>query len=197
MKLIRYITLALFTFLVTNTFAQLKIDAELRPRFEYRHGYKTLFPDNSDPAAFVSQRTRLIAGYKTENLDFYLSIQDVRVWGDVPQLNTSDNNGFTIHQAWAKISLADNLALKAGRQEIIYDDSRFFGNVGWAQQARSHDVALFKYHKNSFNMDIGFAFNQNGETLTETTLTVPKTYKALQYVWFHKNCANKKHRTDY
>ena len=78
---------------MANVKAQLKIDTELRPRFEYRHGYKTLFPDNTDPAAFVSQRTRLNAGFKNEKLNFYLSLQDVRVWGDVPQLNSSDSNG--------------------------------------------------------------------------------------------------------
>ncbi|HBC04625.1 MAG TPA: hypothetical protein DC015_10640, partial [Aequorivita sp.] len=79
----------------TKGFSQFTIDAELRPRFEYRHGYKTLFPDNADPATFVSQRTRLNFGYKTEKLHFYLSPQDVRVWGDVPQLNVADENGFS------------------------------------------------------------------------------------------------------
>ena len=42
-----------FLFLITNTRAQLTVDAEVRPRFEYRHGFKTLFPDNEDAAAFV------------------------------------------------------------------------------------------------------------------------------------------------
>jgi len=179
----------LFLLTMVTTYAQLKVDAEIRPRFEYRHGFKTLFPDNADPAAFVSQRTRLNAGFKIEKLDFYLSFQDVRVWGDVPQLNTADNNGFTVHQAWAQLSLSENFALKAGRQEIIYDDSRIFGNVGWAQQARSHDVAILKYTKDNIKMDFGFAFNQDGESLIGTTLTT-NTYKAFQYAWLHKDWDN-------
>lgn len=190
MKFLRSILLIVCMIPLVNTFSQVKIDAELRPRFEYRHGFKTLFPDNTDPAAFVSQRTRLNAYYKTEGYHFFLSLQDIRVWGDVPQLNTSDTSGLAIHQAWAKIDLNTNFALKVGRQEIIYDDSRIFGNVGWAQQARSHDVALLQFRKKTSSLDIGFAFNQDSESLTGTTLTIPKTYKAFQYAWYHKNWNN-------
>lgn len=185
MKL-RTILSLVFIMSLMNAFAQVTVDAEIRPRFEYRHGFKTLFPDNADPAAFVSQRTRLNVGYTFENLDFYISLQDVRVWGDVPQLNTSDKNGLAIHQAWAKIKLDSDFALKLGRQEIVYDDSRIFGNVAWAQQARSHDVALLQYKKGTSKFDVGFAFNQDGESLTGTTLTT-NTYKAFQYFWFHKD----------
>ena len=99
MSFIRNISFLLFAFSFFYSSAQVIVDAELRPRFEYRHGYKTLFPNNVDPAAYVSQRTRLNIDYKKDNLDFYLSLQDVRVWGDVPQLNVSDNNGIAIHQA--------------------------------------------------------------------------------------------------
>ncbi|WP_103069427.1 alginate export family protein [Aquimarina sediminis] len=187
MKLFKISTLFFFTLFFINVNAQLKIDAEVRPRFEYRHGFKTLFPDNTDPAAFVSQRTRLNAGYKMDKLNFYLSMQDVRVWGDVPQLNTADKNGFSVHQAWGEILFTPNVSLKLGRQEISYDDQRIFGNVGWAQQARSHDAALFRYNKASFKFDVGFAFNQGEESLTETTLTTPNTYKSIQYAWLHKD----------
>ena len=190
MKLIKASFALFFIFSCINSYAQLKIDAEVRPRFEYRHGFKTLFPDNADPASFVSQRTRLKAGYKIDNLDFYINIQDVRVWGDVPQLNSSDNNGLSLHEAWAKINLSENFALKLGRQEIIYDDSRIFGNVNWAQQARSHDLAMLKYKKDAFKFDFGVAFNQPGESLLGTTQTIPNTYKSFQYVWLHNDWEN-------
>ncbi|MDN3724164.1 alginate export family protein [Aequorivita sp. SDUM287046] len=169
---------------VARANSQFSVDAQLRPRFEYRHGYKTLFPDNT--AAFISQRTRLNLTYKTENLHFYLSPQDVRVWGDVPQLNVADENGFSLHQAWADIKLASELFLKIGRQEIIYDDQRFFGNVDWAQQGRSHDAAILKFEPSLFKVHFGAAYNQDGEALTGNVLTT-NTYKSFQYVWLHKN----------
>ncbi len=54
----------LFILSFMNSTAQtFNIDADIRARFEYRHGYNNLFPDNADPAAFVNQRTRLNFGY--------------------------------------------------------------------------------------------------------------------------------------
>lgn len=187
MKSIRIYIIVFFIALSTSMNAQLKIDAELRPRFEYRHGFKTLFPDNVDPAAFVSQRTRLKAGFTMEKLDFFISVQDVRVWGDVATLNTADNNGFSLHEAWANIWLSENFALKLGRQEINLDDQRIFGSVNWVQQARSHDAALLNYKKDKFKMSIAFAFNQEGESLANTTYNITNNYKAMQYVWLHKD----------
>ncbi len=179
--------LVFFILLIPSVHAQLTVDAELRPRFEYRHGYKTLFPDDTDPAAFISQRTRLNALHSSEKFNLYLSVQDIRVWGDVPQLNTSDNAGSSIHQAWGELFLNPNFSLKLGRQEIMYDDERILGGVGWAQQARSHDAALLKYKKGLFNLDLGLAFNQDGESITGNTLTTPGTYKAIQYAWLHRD----------
>jgi hypothetical protein len=181
--------LALFlTLLLASNWAnaQFILDAEVRPRFEYRHGFQSLFPDLVDPAAFVSQRTRLNFQFNENKLEFKVSLQDIRVWGDVPQLNSADANGFSLHEAWGKYHLDSNFAIKAGRQEILYDDHRIFGNVDWAQQARSHDAALVQFDKNGFKADLGFAYNQNRESSIGNTLTVPRTYKALQYLWVHK-----------
>lgn len=181
---------SLIIFVCGFAFAQLEVSTELRPRFEYRNGYKTLSPDDADAAAFVSQRTRLNSKYKTKNLELFLSVQDTRTWGDVKQLNTSDKNGFMVHQAWGKFNLSEDAAVKVGRQVISYDDQRFFGGVGWAQQSRSHDAALFQYNKDAFKMDIGLAFNQDGENIFGTTLNTAGTYKALQYAWLHKDWTN-------
>ncbi|QTE21410.1 alginate export family protein [Polaribacter cellanae] len=184
--------LLFFVFIATisTAHAQFKIDAEIRPRFEYRHGFSDLIPDNADPAAFISQRTRLNTSYLTNNLNFYISLQDVRVWGDVPQLNISDDSGLTVHQAFAEFLLNPDISVKLGRQEVSYDDQRIFGSVNWAQQARSHDMVLFKYRKNAFKLDVGMALNQDKEANTGTILTTPKTYKAMQFAWLHKDWTN-------
>ncbi|WP_431165088.1 alginate export family protein [Tenacibaculum halocynthiae] len=190
MKINTYLSSILLLFITTLSYSQLKIDAELRPRAEYRHGFKTLFPNDVNAAMFVSQRTRLNTSFSMDKLNFYISFQDVRVWGDVPQLNIADANGLSLQQAWAEILLDRNFSLKLGRQEVVYDDSRIFGNVNWAQQARSHDMALLKYEKNDFRIDVGLAFNQSKEGLVGTNLTTPKTYKAMQFAWFHKEWNN-------
>ncbi|PID68115.1 MAG: hypothetical protein CR968_03285 [Flavobacteriia bacterium] len=169
-----------FTF---NTFAQLSISAELRPRSEFRNGYKTLISEGEDAAFFISQRTKLNTKYATDKYTFFVSIQDVRTWGDVRQLNVSDNNGLGLHEAWGKVNLGD-FAIKAGRQEIKYDDQRMFGSANWAQQARSHDALLFKMRKNKFKMDVGLAYNQEGQRLFGTVYEL-NNYKTFQYVWLH------------
>lgn len=180
-KKISILALGLFSILCQ---AQLTIDAELRPRFEYRHGYKDLFPDNAEPAAFVSQRTRLNTAFSKDKYSFYLSLQDVRVWGDAAQLSENDKS-FALHQAWAKINFTNTFALKVGRQEIIYDDSRMFGNVGWAQQARSHDLALAQLGNGNYKLDIGAAFNQEKEALTSNLYNL-NSYKTFQYLWYNR-----------
>lgn len=156
-----------------------ELSGELRPRFENRHGYKTLPAPENEAAAFISQRTRLNGMYSDENVRVGFSMQDIRVWGDVPQLNRNDDH-FSVHEAWGELLLSDGFSLKAGRQEIIYDDSRIFGNVGWAQQARSHDAALLKYQSGQMKLHAGAAINRQNELLFNEASPFGN-YKAFQY----------------
>ena len=66
-------TLAL-TFAVGTLYAQFKISGEIRPRMEYRHGYKKLADSLADNALFIDQRTRLNFDYKQERLAFRVSL---------------------------------------------------------------------------------------------------------------------------
>ena len=169
---------------------EFEVTAELRPRFEYRHGFKTLARDTLKAAAFVSQRTRLNFRYGSEKLNAYISIQNVRVWGDVSTLSPSDQNGTAIHQAWAEAILTPKLSLKIGRQEIIYDDQRMFGNVGWAQQARSHDAFLTTFKPNeNHRLDLGLALSSERESLYRIDYDVANS-KNFQYLWYHGTFSN-------
>jgi len=177
------VAFAIFTMTMGTAYSQLKITAEVRPRAEYRHGFKTLPTTDMDNAFFVDQRTRLNVKYQKDRIKFYVSLQDVRTWGSQKQLVGNEDFGVSIHEAWGSAQIFDNWALKFGRQELVYDDSRIFGNVGWAQQARSHDALLFKYGKEKLKLDIGGAFNQNSPKLNTTSYTVGGSYKSLQYLW--------------
>ncbi len=165
-----------------TTYAQFNLYGEFRPRTEFNHGYKKLQTTQGEMFSLsTSQRTRLGLGYKTDKISFGLQIQDVRFWGQTGQLNTTDGATTTIHQAWAEIMLTDKLSLKAGRMELAYDDHRILGSVNWAQQARAHDLALFKY-EDGFKLHLGIAVNQ----VQTKSFNFPKTYKSMQFLWFHK-----------
>ena len=91
-----------------------------------------------------------------------------------------------LHEGWAEINLAnkadttikfksvDNMSLKIGRQELNYDDVRLLGNLDWLQQARRFDMALLKTLHNGWQIDLGYAFNQNSDAFnTAGTFYVP------------------------
>ena len=167
--------------------AQLSISGEIRPRSEYRHGFKSLAAKNQDAAFFIEQRSRINLDFDAKRTELFITLQDVRTWGNQPQLVVENGQSTGVHQAWAKVKFTELWAMKLGRQEISYDDQRILGNVGWAQQARSHDAALFIYEDSSFTGHLGVAFNQDKPGLVGTRYTTPGNYKSLQYIWLHKD----------
>ncbi len=165
-----------------TTYAQFSLYGEFRPRVEFDHGNKKLQTVQGEMFnLFTTQRTRLGLGYNNSKFKVGLQIQDVRYWGQTAQLAQSDGATTTIHQAWAEVMFSEKFSLKAGRMELVYDDQRILGSVNWAQQARSHDLALFKY-ESGFQLHLGLAVNQ----VQTRSFTFPKTYKSMQFLWFHK-----------
>lgn len=171
---------------------ELSIDAMIRPRFEYRHGFQDVAPDGAEPAAFVSQRSALLTKYSDSKITALLDLQDVSIWGDRPQLSGNDDAGnqfgFHLNRAWAEVKFGSGWSTKVGRQFLSYDDQRIFGALGWQQQQRTHDAALLKYTNESTKIDVGFAFNQNGRTNFNTRFQPSAVgrplfqYKAMQFV---------------
>ena len=171
-------------FFSANVHAQFGLSAELRPRTEYSHGYGTLASEDQKPSLFTSQRTRLNFDYSMDLLKVGIVLQDARVWGSQPQQVSNEDFATSIHQAWAEINLTPVLSIRAGRQELSYDDQRIFGNVGWAQQGRSHDVALFKYTK-KVNVHLGIAHHENTNR-TDNLYDGPDAYKDMQFLWINQ-----------
>ena len=163
-----------------------ELTGQVRPRAEYKHGYKSLIGEDIDPATAISQRTRLGLGYQSDKIKAMVTLQDVRIWGDVATSNRSDLNGTMLYQAWGEFLLHKTLSVKAGRQPILHDDQRLFGGNDWSQQARSHDALLLKYNPaQNITFHAGFAFNQSSDKDTGTFYTLEKNHKALQYLHMH------------
>ncbi len=182
MKILHIIGILLLTL---NVNAQFQLNGEIRPRLEYRHGYKSLADTSSDAALFVGQRTRLTALYTKDQLKAGISIQDIRTWGSQSQQNMSDGL-LSVNEAWLEYNLSKKFSFRAGRQQLVYNDHRIFGNSDWNNQGRSHDLLLIKFIDSTWTAHSGFAFNQNSEQLNTTYYTVSNNYKALQYLWLNK-----------
>ncbi len=195
--LFKLIILGFLTVMSVQASAQFRLGAEVRPRAEYRHGFKKLIEGKEqDPAFFVEQRTRLTANYNSEKTEFMLSLQDVRIWGAENQIykpGVSTANYFTaVNQAWGKYKFNHSWAIKLGRQELDYDNARMLGNLAWAQQSRSHDAALVTWQDSVSSFHLGAVFNQDGTTpeyakLVGTYYGVSGNYKTLQFAWYHRN----------
>ncbi|MBL0309321.1 MAG: hypothetical protein IPP77_06515 [Bacteroidetes bacterium] len=159
------------------------IAMQFRPRFEQRLGYGTLPSAGSKSAFFISERARLNVGFKSKYVKMYMSLQDVRTWGSETQ--TQNIASFALHEGWAEVFVKDNISFKLRRQELVYDDSRLFGNADWGQQARAHDAAVFKFQQKGTTLHVGGAFNQASEGFFGTYYGL-NNYKALAFLWFNQ-----------
>ncbi|MDP6908725.1 MAG: hypothetical protein QF371_04425 [Flavobacteriales bacterium] len=176
------IILATALFLSPQVKAQFTVDAEVRPRGEIFYNKKKLPIKDVSKAVFsISQRTRINTGYKSKWIDIYVSLQDIRTWGNAPQLTSVSGATTWLHQAYGVGHITKWLDIKFGRQEINLDDARIMGNVGWAQQARSHDAALLQFKPDGkTKIDFGVAYNP-------TKVTTPGgNYKTFQYLWLNR-----------
>lgn len=163
---------------------------QLRPRYEFRNGFKTLLPEDADPASLISQRSRLILGYDDEALQVKFSVQSIGVWGDSPTMRLEDNNAVSVFEAYGQYHFSPKVLMKAGRQVLSYDNQRILGEVNWAQQAQSHDAALISWLPAvNHRLDIGVAYNATSEVTVRVPYTV-NSYKNLQFAWYHMDVNN-------
>lgn len=177
---------SIFSLFLIPAIAQLSLTGELRPRIEYRHGYKTLMNTGQTGAVFISQRTRLNLAYKTEKFKTMISLQDVHVWGSQQQTNAISGQT-SLFEAWGEYYITKKFSVKAGRQVLSYDDQRILGSGDWSQQARSHDLMMLKFTDSTFIAHAGFAYNQNGESNTGVAYSSTSGYKQLHFLWLNKH----------
>ena len=162
--------------------AQLRVQGEIRPRFEYRNGYRSLLSGEDPAAAFFSQRNRFGVLLKNDLYEFSLSLQNILIWGSEP-LKTNIPS-FGLHEAWVRIRIQEDLFLKTGRQELIYDNQRIFSHNDWVNPGQRHDAAVVQFQRTDTRVDLGVAFNQEEENLSGSYYDIGENYKFLGYVFF-------------
>lgn len=165
---------------------ELDVNLQIRPRFEYRNGYKTLLPEGQEGTSQISQRSRLNFNYKQDQFTVKLTLQNTRTWGDVATTATADKNGIAVFEAWAQYDLTEKWNARMGRQVLSYDNQRILGEQDWGQQAQSHDALTVSFHTEKQQLDFGGGYNSDAENTFQTPYTVAN-YKAMQYAWYHAN----------
>lgn len=170
--------------------AQFRIDAELRPRAEAWRGYRVLPVDTlSDPLFYISQRTRLNFTYNSDVLDARISLQDVRLWGSDNVYTATGFFGNTastsIYEAWVAVRPFKHFTIKAGRQELKYDDHRLLWNRNWNQSGLTYDALLLALDKDTWKLH--GAFSWNNDVYSALGLSdYPDKLRTVNMIWISK-----------
>jgi Alginate export len=137
-------------------------------RYELRQQSDTAGVNNG----FFQMRNRLNANVKVDdNISAFTQLQMVSVFGGggvgsfVPSSPNDSNTDVGLHQAYIKLNnLFDvPVAAQIGRQEIVLDGHRLFGNTLWTMGAQSHDAIRLTHSHD--NMTLLYAYSQ----VTEVT----------------------------
>lgn len=182
-----------FVLSFTESFGQVTIDAEFRPRSEYRQGFNQPLADTLKSAGFIVQRTRLNFNYSSGLINTRLTLQDARVFGetDTKQPSTASNGSIGIYEAWAEILIFSGTSFKIGRQGVQFEDGRLFSLSPWSNTGNSHDLTLLRYSASGLDLQLGYAFgNQKAYNADTSFYSVSKMYKQLAFLHLAKTITN-------
>lgn len=167
---------------------QVNVNVQIRPRAEYRNGYRNPVDENDKAAGFINQRARLSINYENKSgLSTNISLQNVRVWGQYPAANAASNT--VINEAWAQLQSDNGLFMKFGRQQLHYNDGRILAHSDWNPHGVFHDALKFGYNDNANQLDLAIAYNQEGERVIGGTFypSSGMPYKNMQMAYYQYN----------
>jgi len=149
---------------------RLRIDAEFRPRTEYRNGYGLLRNDTTTAAFFTNQRFRIGLNYVFNNrFIVQFTVQDLRVWGQQDPRSTSAT--LQVFEGWVEPLITNKFSVRIGRQRLVYDNQRLFAENDWRLSGATHDAINFKLNTSKVVSELALAFNQSTERVYGTYYT--------------------------
>jgi hypothetical protein len=172
---------------------QTTIDAEFRPRSEFRQGFNQPLPEGLKPAFVTLQRTRLNFNYKGGIVNARLVLQDARVFGetDTKQPATATSGSMGVYEAWAELLLFSGTSFKIGRQGVQFEDGRLFSFSPWSNTGNSHDLLQLRYFARGLDVQLGYAYNNQKAYNADTSFySISKMYKQLVFLHLTKTIVN-------
>lgn len=168
---------------------EFSLDAEFRPRGEFRSGYKAPLSKTDDPAFVIFERIRLGASYKSQLINARITVQDARVFGQetqqqVPTGTKLDAPATTLYEGWAELVFPKGFAFRIGRQQLKYDDQRLLSASNWSNTGNAFDLALLLYKNKDFQANLGYAYNNNQkDPLAGNYEYGTSFYKTMGFLW--------------
>ena len=158
---------------IINAIADGKVDLSLRYRYEI------VDDETKDRDAYAST-LRTTLGYRTapiRGFTGYLEFENVSVVGDDRAYNDGvngvtsrgtvvDSETTEVNQAYIRYEdgLIPDTTITLGRQQIIYGNARFIGNVGWRQNHQTFDAV--KIDNTSIeNLSLSYSYIANANTI--------------------------------
>ncbi len=175
----------LFTIKISAQSDKLQIGAEFRPRLLIDNGYGTPQLKGESTPLYITQRTRLNAGFQKDKVESYISLQDVRLWGEDNNYKSSGVYGNTeslsLHQGWVKLNLNKILSLKIGRQLFSYDDQRIISARNWNDYQVTYDALLAEFKASKHHLHIGLSYNAE----SKNNILFPETkFKSFDFIHY-------------
>tara|TARA_Y100001934_G_scaffold175614_1_gene208010 strand:- start:2267 stop:3688 length:1422 start_codon:yes stop_codon:yes gene_type:complete len=134
--------------------------------------------NQTDDAVFSSVRLGAKANVN-ETTTAFIQLQSTRNWGDAPAgedvaagggernaSNTANDNDSSVgvHQAYMQFKNFLNLPMgfdaKIGRQEVLLDGWRLFGNTIWTPGMQSHDMVRLDHKHDNTSVTLGYILEQ-------------------------------------
>ena len=160
------IAIAVTAFMLATTIAQaadFEFSGKFRPRFEIQDDGN----DDNSTRALWDTRARLNAKAKVNaNTEVFLQFQARGIWGNAGDTAGSraaagandavDDVG--MHQAYVTLKsfMGQQVDLKLGRQEIVFEGHRLFGNTIWTQGGQTNDAVRFNH--SAGNHELNFLY---------------------------------------
>ncbi len=122
-------------------------------------------------------------------MEFYLSIQDSRVWG---QEYGANNISLGVNEAWINFILNPKWNLKIGRQNVGYDDNRLISDLDWSNWGNAFDIGRLQYKndKNHLRSDFSIGVNNKKNTPYRTSFDV-EMFRYFTFWWINKKFFDK------
>ena len=161
--------------------ADVSFSGQIRTRWDATEQFTNVGTNETDDQVFSSVRLAAKANIN-ETTSAFIQMQSTRQWGETGTGSTAGGNGagdgnasgtandndssVGIHQAYMQFKNFLNLPLgfdaKIGRQEVLLDGWRLFGNTIWTPGMQSHDMVRLNHKHDNIALTLGYILRSEG-----------------------------------